>query len=121
MRGISAYQNVSLESSDQRKLVVMCFEALLRRQTAAIEAIDSGKHREASEHMRVAREIFGELLLGLDHEAAPEMSTNLGGLYHFCIQELAKVGQDDGSERLQETLQITKQLHEGFATAFNGS
>ena len=121
MRGISAYKNVSLESSDQRKLVVMCFEALVRRQTAAIEAIDGGKHRDAVEHLRIAREIFGELLLGLDHESAPEMTSNLGSLYHFCIRELAMAGQDDGSKRLQETLQITKQLHEGFDAAFSGS
>ena len=121
MRGLSAYKNVALESSDQRKLVVLCFEALIRRQTSAIESLDAKRFRDAMEDLRVAREIFGELLLGLDHEAAPDIATNLGGLYDFCIRELVRAGRDGVSEPIAETLRITQQLHEGFATAFGGS
>ena len=77
MRGIAAYKSVSLESSDQRKLVVMCFEALIRRQKAAIEAFEAKKFIDGTEHVRISREIYCELLIGLDHEAAPEMTTNL--------------------------------------------
>ena len=90
MRGIAAYKNVSLESSDQRKLVVMCFEALIRRHKQAKAAQNAGKYVKAAEDLRVAREIYCELLVGLDHDAAPEMTTNLAGLYHYCIRELTQ-------------------------------
>lgn len=118
MRGIAAYQSVSLESSDQRKLVVMCFEALIRRQNSAMEAFEAGEFIDAAEHLRVSREIYAELLLGLDHEAAPEMASNLGGLYHFCIREMTLAGHEGSVERIQETLRITRELYEGFAAAF---
>jgi flagellar biosynthetic protein FliS len=118
MRGIAAYKNVSLQSSDQRKLVVMCFEALIRRQTSAQEAYKAGQFVEGTEHLRIAREIFAELLIGLDYDAAPEMTSNLGGLYHFCIRELALAGHESRGERIVECLKITQELYEGFSTAF---
>ena len=119
MRGIAAYQNVSLESSDQRKLVVMCFEALIRRQRSAIEAYEEKKYVSAAEHLRISREIYCELLLGLDHEAAPEMTSNLAGLYHFCIRELTMAGHEGEVDRVNETLRITEELYRGFKAAFS--
>ena len=118
MRGLAAYKSVSLQSSDQRKLVVMCFEALIRRQTRAQEAYETGQFVEGTEHLRIAREIFAELLIGLDHDAAPDMTSNLGGLYHFCIRELALAGHETNGERIVECLKITKELYEGFRVAF---
>jgi flagellar biosynthetic protein FliS len=118
MRGIAAYKSVSLQSSDQRKLVLMCFEALIRRQTAALKAYETNQFVDAAEHLRIVREIFAELLIGLDHDAAPEMTSNLGGLYHFCIRELATAGHESSGDRIVECLKITNELYEGFKTAF---
>ncbi len=118
MRGIAAYKSVSLHSSDQRKLVVMCFEALIRRQTSARAAYEAGQFVDGTEHLRIAREIFAELLIGLDHDAAPEMTSNLGGLYQFCIRELALAGHETKGDRIVECLKITNELYEGFSMAF---
>ena len=118
MRGISAYQSVSLESSDQRKLVVMCFEALIRRQRSAINDIAEKSFVSAAENLRIAREIYCELLLGLDHDAAPEMTSNLAGLYNFCIRELAVAGTESDPGRIEQTLQVTEELYAGFKSAF---
>jgi flagellar biosynthetic protein FliS len=119
MRGIAAYKSVSLESSDQRKLVVMCFEALIRRQKAAIEAFEAKKFIDGTEHVRISREIYCELLIGLDHEAAPEMTTNLAGLYHYCIRELTVAGHESTSEHIETSLVVTQQLYDGFQAAFS--
>jgi flagellar biosynthetic protein FliS len=119
MRGIAAYKSVSLESSDQRKLVVMCFEALIRRQNSAILAFEQKKFIEGTEDVRIAREIFCELLIGLDHEAAPDMTTNLAGLYHYCIRELAMAGYESSGEHIKTALKVTEELYEGFKSAFS--
>jgi len=120
MRGIASYKNVSLESSDQRKLVVMCFEVLIRRQEAAKECLILRKLVEASDHLRVCREIFCELLLALDEEEAPDLSANLAQLYDFCIRELVQVGNKHDPSPLEGTLRVTRLLHDGFQTAFDG-
>jgi len=118
MRGIAAYKSVSLESSDQRKLVVMCFEALIRRQNEAIEAFEQKQYLKGIEALRVAREIYCELLVGLDHQAAPDMTTNLAGLYHYCIRELTQGGHQSCGEHVQNALTVTQQLYDGFKGAF---
>ena len=118
MRGIAAYKNVSLESSDQRKLVVMCFEALIRRHKQAKAAQNAGKYVKAAEDLRVAREIYCELLVGLDHDAAPEMTTNLAGLYHYCIRELTQAGHNTDGEHIENSLVVTERLCRGFQEAF---
>ena len=118
MRGIAAYKNVSLESSDQRKLVVMCFEALIRRQNEAKECQEAGEYIKAAEALRIAREIYCELLVGLDHEAAPEMTSNLAGLYHYCIRELTQAGHSTDGEHIDNSLVVTERLYRGFQEAF---
>ncbi len=118
MRGIAAYKSVSLESSDQRKLVVMCFEALIRRQKAAIESFEQKKFLDGVEHIRISREIYCELLIGLDHEAAPDMTSNLAGLYHYCVRELTQAGHDSTPEHVLTSLRVTEELYEGFKAAF---
>ena len=119
MRGIAAYKNVSLESSDQRELVVMCFEALIRRHKAAIECFENKEFINGVEHVRISREILCELLIGLDHDAAPEMTTNLASLYHFCVRELTKAGHETTPEHVESSLGVVEELYVGFKAAFS--
>jgi flagellar biosynthetic protein FliS len=119
MRGIAAYKSVSLESSDQRKLVVMCFEALIRRQRAAMRSFEEKKFLEGVEHVRIAREIFSELLIGLDPDAAPDMATNLASLYQYCLRELTLAGHESTSEHILTSLKVTEELYMGFKSAFS--
>ena len=119
MRGIAAYKSVSLESSDQRELVVMCFEALIRRHRSAIECFENKEFINGVEHVRISREILCELLLGLDHEAAPEMTTNLASLYHYCIRELMLAGHESTGEHVRVSLGVIEELYGGFKAAFS--
>ena len=120
MRGIASYKSVAMESSDQRKLVVMCFEALIRRQGQAKLGLEDGKFVDANEHLRVSREIYCELLLALDEEPSPDLTANLANLYDFCIRELIAAGTDHDPKRIDASLRVTKLLHEGFKAAFDG-
>jgi flagellar biosynthetic protein FliS len=120
MRGIASYRNVALESSDQRQLVVLCFETLVRRQVQAKSNIEDGKLIDANEDLRVCREIFCELLLALDEEASPELSGNLSQLYDFCIRELVAAGAERSLARIDGSLEVTRLLHRGFSAAFEG-
>lgn len=121
MRGIASYKNVALESSDQRQLVVMCFEALIRRQEQAREQLAAGKFVAANEDLRVAREIFCELLLALDEDPAPELTGSLAQLYDFCIRELVRAGAEHEPTAIDGSLRVTRILHEGFKAAFEGT
>jgi flagellin-specific chaperone FliS len=48
------------------------------------------------------------------------MTSNLAGLYHFCIRELTMAGHEGEVDRVNETLRITEELYRGFKAAFSG-
>ena len=73
---------------------------------------------DAVEAIRICREIFCELLLAIDYDASPEMGCNLAGLYDWCIRTLAAVGPTHDGALLDQTLKVTRTLHEGFCVAF---
>ena len=120
MRGIASYKNVALESSDQRQLVVMCFEALIRRQEQAKTNFGDGKFVAGNEDLRVSREIFCELLLALDEDPSPDLTGSLAQLYDFCIRELVRAGTEHDPSAIDGSLRVTRILHEGFKAAFEG-
>lgn len=118
MYGIHEYKNVSLTSSSNQELVVLLFEAAERHQRAAIEAFDQGRVSVGREKLRLAREIFGELLASLDHEVAPELSGNLARLYMWIISRLARGGFESRSSSVVESLRITVTMRETWSEAF---
>ena len=118
MRGIAAYKSVSLESSDQRELVVMCFEALIRRHKAAIDCFEKKEFINGVEHVRISREILCELLLGLDHDAAPDMTSNLASFTTTAFV-VTKAGHETSGEHVRTSLGVVEELYGGFKSAFS--
>jgi flagellar protein FliS len=118
MRGIASYKSVALESSDQRQLVVLCFETLIRRQEQAKKNFKTGKFVAGNEDLRICREIICELLLALDEAPSPDLTSNLAQLYDYCIRELVQAGTSHDVARIDGSLKVTRILHEGFKAAF---
>ena len=121
MRGIAEYKAVNIGSASKEELVVMLFEAAIRHQLEAMEDFEKGEYSDAREHLRVVREIFGELVCSLDHSVAPELSSRLGRLYTWLIGEIARAGMEKSSERLENTIEVSENLLEGWVQAFRGN
>ena len=96
----------------------MLFEAAIRHQFEAVDDLDNNEYASAREHLRVVREIFGELLCSLDHSVAPELSSRLGRLYTWLIGEVARAGMEKSRERLDNTIEVCENLLEGWVEAF---
>ena len=120
MRGIAEYKAVNLGSASKEELVVMLFEAAIRHQLEAKADFENDAYAEAREHLRLVREIFGELLCSLDHSVAPELSSRLGRLYTWLIGEVARAGMEKSEERLENTVEVCENLLEGWTQAFRG-
>lgn len=120
MRGVVEYQAVGAISASNRELVVMLFEAAVRHQRAAQEAFRAGKGNEGRERLRKTREIFAELLAALDHEAAPQLTSNLTRLYVWTISRLSRAGFDRDADVLDGSIRVTRTLRDGWAEAFRG-
>jgi flagellar protein FliS len=114
------YKAVNLGSASKEELVVMLFEAAHRLQVKARIDIEAGREADARAHLRRVRDIFGELVVSLDHSAAPEMTANLARLYTWVINESSKAGLERNAEILDGTIRVTQMLMEGFTHAFRG-
>ncbi len=117
-RGIEEYKAVNIGSASKEELVLMLYEAAVRHQVAAKEAfanLDSGGARG---HLRKVRDIFAELMVALDHQAAPELSANLARLYSWIIGEVGRAGLNRDIDRIDGTLRVTHNLLDGWVEAF---
>jgi flagellar biosynthetic protein FliS len=120
IRGDSDYKQVKHGSSSNEELVVLLFERALRQQLLARKDYDDGNYIEGSERLRKVREIYGELIISLDHSAAPELSDRLARLYVWMMGELGRAAVEKSNARLKSTIKVTHDLMEGFASAFRG-
>lgn len=118
LRGIAEYKAVNLGSASKEELVVMLHEAAVRYQVYARGALEKGAVADARSHLRRVRDIFGELMIALDHNVAPELSSNLSRLYAWLISELARAGLERSTARVDDTLAVTQNLLDGWQQAF---
>ncbi len=121
LRGVAEYKNVNLGSASKEELVAMLYEAATRSQYLAQDAFRKGNNNEGRQHLRHARDIVGELIVSLDHEAAPELSGNLARLYSWLLRELGRAGLDKNAELLDDTIAVTRNLLNGWVEAFRAA
>lgn len=96
----------------------MLYEAAVRYQIYARTALEKGSSADARNHLRRVRDIFGELMVALDHSVAPDLSGNLARLYTWLIAELGRAGLERSATRLDDTIAVTQNLLDGWNQAF---
>ena len=117
-RGVAEYKSVNLGSASKEELVAMLYETATRSQIRAKDAFERGAAADGRKHLRLARDIIGELVVSLDHQAAPELSGNLARLYSWLLREIGKAGLDRDAARLDSTIRVTRNLLDGWVEAF---
>lgn len=115
MRGISVYQKSKVQNASPEEVVTMLFREACKRLRRC-EATDSpgGDWIRDLAHVR---EIFLELRMALDHEAAPELCRRLNPLYSWCINELIAAGRDRQKHHVTAVLRVAETLLEGWVFA----
>lgn len=121
MRGIERYRTNRVESAPPTQVVLMLFQESVHRLTQAANDLSEGNSTEWRGHIHHVREIFFELLGGLDYDAAPEMCANLQRLYQWAINELILAGREQSADRITNVLKVTTTLLEGWQAVSNGN
>lgn len=117
-RGIAEYKAVNLGSASKEELVIMLYEAAIRYQVYARTSFEKGNGVDGRNHLRRVRDIFGELMVALDHSVSPELSGNLARLYTWLIAEIGRAGLERSATRIDDTLAVTQNLLDGWLQAF---
>ncbi len=108
--------STQITTAPPEKLVLMCYDGVIKFSHRAIESMEQKKTEEAHNHILRAQAIVAELQASLRLDAG-EVAQNLNRLYDFVRTHLveANVRKDPG--RLRDVIDIMSTLREGWAEA----
>lgn len=117
MTGYARYRSTNTQLCGPRQILLRLFERLCMDLQLAVSQLEAGQ--QACFHR--PREILLELLGALDHDSAPELTAQLGGIYQWALTELVAAGRDQSLEKTQAVLNVTKTLYEGWQFAVSNA
>lgn len=113
-RPVDAYRKTQAETIDPVRLIVMCYEAIIKDlQEAKKHHIE--RNIEASyDRVRHAQDVITELLVGLDYEQGGEIAVNLGRIYNFVLRQLIAVNTRTAPEYYDPLIKIMSDLKDAW-------
>ncbi len=121
----SAYQKTNVTTASQGKLVVLLYEAAVKKLNSAISLMDSdGKLKPSdienfTKLIQKAQAIITELQVSLDMEKGGEISKNLMSLYIYFNNELTDAIFKHSKEKIEFVVNKMNELLEAWRTASN--
>ena len=114
-----AYMAASVETAPPLKIVRMLYEGAIRFISRAKDA--GIETREGGAWVGRADAIIKELRISLDPNRDTEVCEQLGGLYLFCEEELARAVEDKDEAGLTNACEILGILKEAWLEAGSGA
>jgi flagellar protein FliS len=114
---ISKYQQVQIRTSTPGELLIALFDGLFRFLNVARHNMRNGKRVAANEPLSRAYAIVSELYTSLDHDKAPELCSNLGSVYDFCLSRITHANCKNSPEALDDVIRVLTPIREGFTIA----
>jgi len=111
------YKQVHVETASQGKLIVMLYDAAIKRTGEAITLIGTKKLDMVNNNLVRAQDIIAELRASLNMKAG-EIATNLDRLYDYIHRLLVRGNVRKEPAPLQEALQLMKVLRETWKELF---
>ncbi len=114
MNGIAAYRTNRVHGATAGELVVLLLETASARLSAARACMEAGQRMAWIAELAKVRPIYIELLMALDHKAAPELTRNLHVTYAWAIQRLGEVGKTGDLAAIQSLVKVNDTLLDAF-------
>ncbi len=110
----TAYRNTSVQTADQRTLILMLYDGLIRFLQKSIVKIEAREIEAAHNYLVRSREIVAELLATLRPEKAGEIGTNLKRLYVYAFNKIVEANLRKDPEMIREVIKMVSTLREGW-------
>jgi flagellar protein FliS len=113
-----SYRSVDLESraasASPYQLVLVLFDGLIDELARARGHIEHKRYQQKGQSLEKCLNIFNGLNSALDYENGGEVVAGLSRLYEYCIYRLSEVSVSLSLEGLDEVVQLTSVLREGW-------
>ena len=110
----ATYQRTNVNTADQRTLIVMLYDGLLRFLRKAQQKIEAKDIEGAHNYLVRSREIVSELIATLRPEKGGAIGENLKRLYAFAFDKIVEANLYKDATRVEEVIRIMTILREGW-------
>ena len=111
------YLKTQIETASQPQLLVMIFDAAVKKLHISRRAIESKKIEKAHNELTKVQRIFTELMVSLDFDKGGDLANQLVRLYDFIYHQLVQANIKQDVAMIDEVLPIVENLREGWTKA----
>ncbi len=112
------YNQVQVETSDQKKLILMVYDAAARFCKEARTAMTRGDVHNKSHSIQRAYDAIAELRKSLNMEKGGEVAEGLNKLYAFLGHQLTIANLNNDTEVMDSVITVLTDLRGTWAEAF---
>jgi flagellar protein FliS len=109
-----SYQRTHVQTADQRMLIVMLYDGLIRFLRKARQKIEARDIEGAHNYLVRSREIVAELLATLKPEKGGAIGENLRRLYAYAFNRIVEANLYKDPGIVEEVIRIMSTLREGW-------
>jgi len=110
----ATYQRTNVNTADQRQLIVMLYDGLLRFLNKARQRIQANDIEGAHNYLVRSREIVAELIATLRPEKGGDIGQNLKRLYAYAFDRIVQANLFKDEAMVEEVIRIMSILREGW-------
>ena len=113
----ACYREHQITTADRGQLLLMVYDGMLRSLAEGQRAM--GAQRIEVQHTSItkAQRLLAELITTLDHQANPQLATQLDNLYRFMFDSLTRANVYDDAQLLSDVIGLLKELRSAWAQA----
>jgi len=89
-RAAYLYRQTDIETSDQLRLIILCYEEAIRALKQAKSCYEHGQFAEKAGHLKRGQSVIAELLGSLDQRQGGAIATNLAAIYSYMLRRLSE-------------------------------
>ncbi len=109
-----AYERTGVQTADQRKLIIMLYDGVIRFLRKAVSKMEASDIEGAHNYLVRSREIIGELLSTLKPEKGADVGQNLRRLYVYVFNRIVEANLHKDPRIVEEVIGIMSTLREGW-------
>jgi flagellar secretion chaperone FliS len=116
-QGYNAYRSANVDTADQGKLILICYDVAIKHCKLAMEKFDDRKLlEERTKHLFKVQDAITELLSALKMDVG-EIALNLYKLYDYMLRSIVEASIKNQKHKVLEILGYLEDLRGAWAEA----
>ena len=120
-KGINAYKQSNVITADPKKLIILCYEAIISNLKIVRDSYVSKDYETKAKCLQKAQDILCELTNALDFEKGGEVARNLYALYGYVARHILEADLRRDVEAFAEDIKMLEELKSAWQEIFSES